>query len=121
MTNPVETGGGTTRVPSGGSAEQIAELADALFDADDAGELAYTDRDGSWRVSREGIANTVIGLGYVRQDPAERKRRIIEGVREALSARFDDGGSVVEYIFATNPELKQQLHQALFGKESGRG
>lgn len=46
-------------------------------------------------------------------DQALRSRRIIDGLREALDAKFDDGTSVVGYIFATNPELKQRLRVAL--------
>lgn len=47
---------------------------------------------------------------------AERKRRVVEGLRDALNARFDDGGSVAEYIFAVDPELKRGLRRAIFGK-----
>jgi hypothetical protein len=47
---------------------------------------------------------------------AERKRQIVKGIQDALDARFEDGGSVAEYIFATNPELKRRLRNAIFGK-----
>ena len=50
------------------------------------------------------------------REAAERKRKIIADLREALDAKFDDGGSILEYIFLTDPELKRNLFRVLFGE-----
>lgn len=45
----------------------------------------------------------------------ERVQQVIKGLRVALDARFADNGSVLEYVLATHPHLKQRLRAALEG------
>lgn len=49
---------------------------------------------------------------------AERRAKLHLILDDLLNARFDDGGSVLEYIFATDPELKETARRVFgFDKE----
>jgi hypothetical protein len=98
----------------------MSELTDAIAEHWTSREV---DEDGDHLVCECGksYSNPRLWAAHVELNVTDqhlrgvRKAKIIADMQELVHARFDDGGSVLEYILLTNPDLKRRLQQTFEG------